>query len=548
MLLFRKFFSSIDSPITLDLTTLDKLRITILHDQATPAVWVLTTIEKLAACKSLIVRCKQIDPLITLAKNSSLIARFAHRVVQQIDKPRFSTDTRKTTNATPPSSFYKYEDDEVTNVDTDIYVVLCEQEPDLTTLAPPTQGFWTVKQPSLTEHCISTLLSRQPFLWTHIWMKNSATDTQWQCIASHALPMQSFSITDILNYTHGSLPNLLLSRLNWFAHGLSPEEFENAQVSDQLKLPGTDVRFYTKPQLNDSEILKRSLQLISVHTCQRIKDRFKEEQWQLGFKFNDGTIKERELSAYTPLTPPADTIWADPHVIKHNDKVHVFFEEMKFSAPHGHIATAVLTENGFEQAPEVALAQEHHLSYPSVFKHQNDFYMVPETAAKRTVMLYKATNFPHGWDYAGTLLDDINVADSTLVEHEGVWWMFTNGMSHPSVDERDQLLLFYTDDLLSGEWQAHPLNPVVTGVDRARMAGPLFVRNGKLHRPSQYGAFRYGFGVNMSRIDVLSKTDYREKVINRIYPTGKTQWIGYHSTVHTEDVTVVDRLCRINRA
>ena len=43
------------------------------------------------------------------------------------------------------------------------------------------------------------------------------------------------------------------------------------------------------------------------------------------------------------------------------------------------------------------LERDYHFSYPMVFEHDGDVFMVPESALNGTVELYRATRFPHEW-------------------------------------------------------------------------------------------------------------------------------------------------------
>jgi hypothetical protein len=55
----------------------------------------------------------------------------------------------------------------------------------------------------------------------------------------------------------------------------------------------------------------------------------------------------------------------------------------------------------------------------------------------------------------------------------GLWWLFTN-MRENQGALNDELFLYYSDDLFSDHWEAHPLNPIVTDAARhVRPAGSL---------------------------------------------------------------------------
>ena len=251
-----------------------------------------------------------------------------------------------------------------------------------------------------------------------------------------------------------------------------------------------------------------------------------------------------ELDDWRAIEPPPDRLWADPHLVRQAGETHAFFEELVLGESRARIVTARLDARGaLAEPPRPALTEPFHLSYPHVFEHDGAHWMLPETAGRRGVGLYRATRFPDEWTRSHDILTDVDLADSTLHRHDGRWWLFTNRFTDRSVDERDELLIFFAD-ALRGPWHPHALNPVVTGVDRARMAGAVLEEGGRRYRPSQYGAVRYGHGINLSRIDTLTPDDYREVPVRRLVPRAGSRWLGCHSLASDGALAVIDRVER----
>jgi hypothetical protein len=73
----------------------------------------------------------------------------------------------------------------------------------------------------------------------------------------------------------------------------------------------------------------------------------------------------------------------------------------------------------------LALDEPWHLSYPFIFQWQGQAYMVPEGYGSGALRLYKAVEFPLRWEFAAVLVDR-PLIDTSLVEWEGRWWMFTS--------------------------------------------------------------------------------------------------------------------------
>jgi len=103
---------------------------------------------------------------------------------------------------------------------------------------------------------------------------------------------------------------------------------------------------------------------------------------------------------------------------------------------------------------------------------------------------------------------------------------------------------FFSKELMSDEWEPHPLNPVVSDCKAARPAGKLFERDGRLYRPSQNCSVRYGYGFNLSLIEELSETDYRESVVTRVRPNWQRNLIATHTFNEAEGLHMVDGLYR----
>ena len=538
------------------------LYVSVIVDAVTPQEWIVKTLEKLDQHPNIQISriiLQNVEGAIDASsaetqKSVSLLQRMCIGLSRYIDQARFPDNPLEPrplpdslqallSHATQGPAYHA---EQSSTAQTDVVLHCGDLDSALPKNTPTAkEGIWFIDRNGLPEQLEHSMLTRPSLIWIHLWRWTDQQQQSTERVASHALPLQSFSISDVRNYGFACLPNFIVSRLNWLANGIDPIEHEKNQIASHLVTEDAFPTSYQAKKKPGRYFCLRTVLLFLAYTKQRIRNRLQQEQWQLGFIHSQDHGSKHQVDEFQAIAPPDGTIWADPHLIQKDGNTHVFFEELHLKENKGRIASAVLTSNGFEQAPVTVLKESHHLSYPFVFEHENTVYMIPETASMRTISLYKASVFPTAWEYMGNLMENIDAADSTLYKHNGVWWLFTNGMSHPNVDERDQLLLFYSDDLLGAQWHAHPLNPVVTGVDRARMAGNLYTRQGELFRPSQYGANRYGFGVNISRITQLSKTDYQETAIERLVPSSNTKWIGCHSAVHSNELIVIDRLKRV---
>ena len=143
--------------------------------------------------------------------------------------------------------------------------------------------------------------------------------------------------------------------------------------------------------------------------------------------------------------------------------------------------------------PASALTRAYHVSYPFVFRHRDDIFMIPESLENETVDLYRAVDFPSGWVLEQRLLSGVYAVDATLFEESSRLWLFLN-LAEPGASLNDELHV-YSSASLVGPWVAHPENPVVSDVRRARPAGRIFRHGGRLIRPSQDCSHGYGTAV-----------------------------------------------------
>jgi hypothetical protein len=267
-------------------------------------------------------------------------------------------------------------------------------------------------------------------------------------------------------------------------------------------------------------------------------------QWQVAYYFvNPGDDATCRVDKLRYLVPPIDRFWADPFPVEHAGRTFVFVEELLYRTQRGRIAAIEVFEEREPGEPTPLLERPYHLSYPFTFEWEGSFYMIPETAANRTVELYRCERFPDRWRLEKELLSEVNAFDATLCQHRGKWWMFVN-VAAPGVDACDELHL-YSSTSPFGPWREHRANPVVSDVRCARPAGPLFRRGGQLFRPSQDDSVVYGRRVLINRVDVLNDQEYRETAVEGLEPRWRPDVERVHTLARAERLVTVD--CMVKR-
>jgi hypothetical protein len=241
---------------------------------------------------------------------------------------------------------------------------------------------------------------------------------------------------------------------------------------------------------------------------------------------------------------PPGRYLADPFPIDVDGRHYLFVED--YSVADGRAVISVLepTADGRWSPPRTVLRRDHHLSYPFVFRREDETYMIPETGEAGRVELYRAAELPHRWELDRVLLDDLTAVDATLHEHGGLLWLFVNVVDGPY--DRGELHLYWSRSL-EGAWCAHPANPIVSDPGAARPAGRLFRCRGALTRPSQDCSRRYGEAIVLNRVEVLSPTEYRERPVGRIEADWRPGLVGTHTYTFDSRYECLDAICLVPR-
>lgn len=215
---------------------------------------------------------------------------------------------------------------------------------------------------------------------------------------------------------------------------------------------------------------------------------------------------------------PPDGYYADPFVWQRDGRTWLFVEEFVYARDRGHLSVLALDDDlAVTSATPVNLlpgfaALDCHASFPFIFEHEGETYMVPETHERRAIDLFVCVRWPDSWRLVRRLVFDVDAVDSMLVKERDLWHLITSTQgSRPN----RHLEIYSSSDLLSGYFQAHPVNNQDIYGDKVfgtgRNAGCI-ARNadGTLTRLMQQSRNHYGEGVQPMRIDELSSQQFTE--------------------------------------
>jgi hypothetical protein len=347
--------------------------------------------------------------------------------------------------------------------------------------------------------------------------------------------------------THQLSVRLNRSNAYWNALSLVPRKLDQVYSHGEQALQSPETRHLApnhRGLAREADVSTLALQIVrnvKRRAHERLKRTLNLEQWVLLFHIG-GSRPCTRIRDFRSIVPPSDRYFADPHIVYRDGAYYVFIEEYPYEKAKGHISVIRIDKDGSHGEATKVLERPYHLSYPFVFEHGGDLYMVPESMANHAVELYRCTEFPNRWEFVRNLLQDVWAVDSTLLFHAGKWWLFANLLENKGGSASEELFVFYTDCFLTGTWTSHPMNPVVSDVATARPAGPIQERDGKLYRPSQDCSVRYGYAIRINEIATLSTEEYAEREVDTIKPDWGKNVLGTHTLAYAAGLTVVDAL------
>jgi hypothetical protein len=243
------------------------------------------------------------------------------------------------------------------------------------------------------------------------------------------------------------------------------------------------------------------------------------------------------------VTPPPGHFWADPFLIERDGIIYVFFEEYDYAINRAWISVGEIRGDKLVYLGKVIDAG-YHMSFPFVFTHKGEIYMIPETAENRRVEIWRSIDFPMRWELHKTAFDGTDIADTTLHHHDGQWWMFANLSQTPDGDFCNELHVFMVDGPELNQITPHPENPVVIDSRTARNGGRMFYRGTRLFRPSQNNSYDiYGFGLNIMEVEELTPTRYRERLVRAAKPDFRSDVKALHHVDSAGDTFIID-ICK----
>ena len=277
---------------------------------------------------------------------------------------------------------------------------------------------------------------------------------------------------------------------------------------------------------------------ISIFFFQTVRNKLKrifygllfEKRWKVGnFSTNTdpvGDLRIRSQNLNVLPIPEGFTFVADPCGFSRGK---LYAEVM--NAKSGKGVLGIWNEDSWEI---IDMKIEGHLSYPQIVNWEGDTYVFPEISKSSAPCLFKVdlAGVPTGERFFLRGLDDKRLLDGTLFNFENYWYLFAS----MDPDSHQNTKLFYSGNL-NLPFTEHPESPIILDPRASRMAGPIHQSGKVLFRFGQNCIDKYGDGISVSIIEVLSPTHYKELRVGTIQVEGAR---GPHTLLFTENKVWID--------
>ena len=131
-----------------------------------------------------------------------------------------------------------------------------------------------------------------------------------------------------------------------------------------------------------SVLIKYFLTILIPTACKTVMNKIFSSnisRWSVAYARHENFSKS--LWRYNEIQNPKGRFLADPFVFTKDDIDYIFVEDL-FSDNKGRISAIRLGDQGYEFLG-VVLEESFHLSFPFIFDHDGDIYMIPETHQSR---------------------------------------------------------------------------------------------------------------------------------------------------------------------
>ncbi len=259
-------------------------------------------------------------------------------------------------------------------------------------------------------------------------------------------------------------------------------------------------------------------------------------RWNIGFiDFDENLIWKEPLGKIYWLKHAYKDRWfADPFILSVTDsEIEVLVEEFYDPIDRGRISKLVIDKNSYTLKKCIPILElDTHLSFPVIFRANNEVYIYPESSRSQQLVLYR-------YDCDSETVEVLKVlsgeplTDATITTLFGSPYLFSTRMPEPNKN----ILNIYSAHEWDGDYR---LKQSVTFQDNtARNAGEIFKIGNRFIRPAQDCNGAYGRGIVFQEV-FFQDGMFSFQELKRHYPKSWRYHLGMHTFSVQENIAVVD--------
>lgn len=225
-------------------------------------------------------------------------------------------------------------------------------------------------------------------------------------------------------------------------------------------------------------------------------------EWKVAYR-----LRNELHGQYCLVDPPAGTWAADPFLYEADGEHYLFVELYEEKKNKACIAYYRFID-GVPVYQGKIIEQPYHMSYPCVFEHKGEHYMVPETSANGTIDLYKAVVFPTKWEHHKPLLSGEKYVDTTVLHWNDAYFAFSHRKAHKG----------WSLDVFSLDMDSLQMTGLCSKAYETNVCRPAgaFIVGESLVRPAQDCAKKYGENLILYEVESIEEDRYDESKIGCI--------------------------------
>ena len=139
------------------------------------------------------------------------------------------------------------------------------------------------------------------------------------------------------------------------------------------------------------------------------------------------------------------------------------------------------------------------------------------------------------------MIDKIDAADSLVFYKDDKWWMLTNEDPLALGNHNYHMNIYYSNELVSDNWQPNKNNPIIMNSEKGRNGGILFNNQDVFRVSQQFGFYKkYGENFAIHKIENLNENTYSEKTISTHSKFFSEDILGSHHIHSNNTYSVFD--------